>query len=189
MVKKMQEVFKNLTIKTLIIFLLLLGYAVISFTTGTFEKNFEISKGISEQSNSIKEDLNDEEIDDVEGYGILLKGTGLAFSTLGLMFIIIIVFSMQFITLFIFFIVFLKNLISFLLIKGNLKKWKLNICRVLWILGIIEIVLLLGMFIILFPFIKVIPYIGIMIIVLIFVLYYNIKSVIKSGLFNKIEKT
>lgn len=189
MVKKMQKVFKDLTIKTLIIFLILIIYIFISFITGMFGKSFEISKNISEKSENIKEDLKDEEIDDVEGYEILLKGTDVGFLTLCLIVVIIFVFSMQFITLFIFFIVFLKDLISYLLIKGNFKKWKLNTCRVLWILGMIEIVLLLGMFIILFPFIKVIPYIGVMIIVLIFVLYYNIKSVMKSGLFNKIEKT
>ena len=71
--------------------------------------------------------------------------------------------------------------------KKDLKRWKLNTSRVLWVLGIIEYVLLLLMFITLAPFIKIIPFIGVMILVLIFMLYYNIKEVRKNGLFKKIE--
>lgn len=183
----MEKIFKDLTIKTLILLLLLIIYTTISILTGSFKKKLEISNNITKQKEDIKEYLNDDYIDDVEGYAILLKGTGFVFSIVGLSFIIIFIFLIQFITIAIFLLVFLKNLISYFIIKGQYKKWKINICRILWILSIIQISSLLIMFIILLPFIKLIPYIGVMILILVLLIYYNIKIIIKNGLFKNLE--
>lgn len=184
----MKEMFKNLTTKTLIIFLILLGYSIFTFTTGSFEKQIDLGESISEQRESLEDDLDNVKEDDaIAGYGFLIKGGGFIFSVLGYMIIIVFLVLMQIIPTVVFFLILITNLISYLLMKGDLKKWKLNTSRVLWVLSIIEYVILLGMFIILFPLIKILPFIGIMILVLIFMMYYNIKEVRKNGLFKKYE--
>lgn len=184
----MKEMFKDLMIKTLIVFLILLGYTFISFTTGSFDKQIKLGENISEQRENLEEDLDDVKEDDaIAGYGFLIKGGAFGLSVFGYIMIIMFLMLMQVVPTCIFFLILIKNLVSYLLMKKDLKRWKLNTSRVLWVLGIIEYVLLLVMFITLAPFIKIIPFIGVMILVLIFMLYYNIKEVRKNGLFKKIE--
>lgn len=184
----MKEMFKDLTIKTLIVFLILLGYTILSFTTGSFDKQIKLGESISEQRENLEDDLEDIKEDDaIAGYGFLIKGGVFGFSVLGYIIIIIFLVLMQIIPTAVFFLILIKNLISYLLMKGDLKKWKLNTSRVLWVLSIIEYVLLLVMFIVLFPLINIIPFIGVMLVVLGLTLYYNIRSVIKVGLFKKFE--
>ena len=188
MVQKMKEMFKDLMKKTLIVFLILLGYTIISFTTGAFEKQIDLGESISEQREDL-EDYSDNvrEDDAIAGYGLLIKGGGLFLSVFGYILLIVFLVLMQVIPTVVFLLVLIKNLISYLLMKGELKKWKLNTSRVLWILSIIEYIILLGMFITLFPIITILPFIGIMIVLIIFMLYYNIKEVRKNGLFKKYE--
>lgn len=184
----MKEMFKNLTKKTLIVFLILLGYTIISFTTGAFEKQIDLGESISEQREELEDDMDNVKEDDaIAGYGFLIKGGGFFFSIIGYVILILFLMLMQVIPTIVFFLILIKNLISYFLMKGELKKWKLNTSRVLWILSIIEYVLLLVMFISLFPIIKLIPFVGIMIVVLIFMMYYNIKEVRKNELFKKYE--
>ena len=184
----MKEMFKDLMKKTLIVFLILLGYTVISFATGSFEKQIDLGESISEQREELEDDMDNVKEDDaIAGYGFLIKGGGIFFSVIGYVIIILFLMLMQIIPTIVFFLILIKNLISYSLMKGEFKKWKLNTSRVLWILSIIEYVLLLIMFISLFPLIKIMPFIGIMILLLIFMMYYNIKEVRKNGLFKKYE--
>ncbi|MBE6159726.1 MAG: hypothetical protein E7157_01615 [Lactobacillales bacterium] len=184
----MKEMFKDLMIKTLIVFLILLGYTVISFATGSFEKQIDLGENISEQRENLEDDLeNVKEDDAIAGYGFLIKGGVFGFSVIGYIIMIVFLVLMQVIPTIVFFWIVVKNFISYLLMKGELKKWKLNTSRVLWILSIIEYVLLLIMFVSLFPLVPIIPFIGIMTLVLIFMIYYNIKEVRKNELFKKYE--
>lgn len=175
--------FKDLTIKTGLIFLVILIYTIMSFANGSYADNFKILDKALE-----KYDIDSiDKIDDVKEFKEIATFASDFFSIVALVVIVLSAYLIHFVTLYILFSLFLKNLILYFLSKGSLKKWKLIVCRVLWILGMIEVVLLLSVFLILSPFINIVPYIGVMIVVLIFILYYNIKIVRKNGLFKKLE--